>query len=91
MLVLVLIALVQVTLLFAIVRTWCGPPGSGASQWATLAVLSAAGTALGLLISAVARTEEVAVALVPIAVMPQIILAGVIAPLTGLARCWPTG
>ena len=85
-LVLILFALVQVTLLFVIVRQWCGSPGSAAWQFATLALLAVAGTALGLLISAFARTEEVAVALVPIAVMPQIILAGVIAPLTGVAR-----
>ena len=84
-LVLVLVAMVQVALLFVIVRQWCGPPGSAAGQFATLALLAVAGTALGLLISAFARTEEVAVALVPIAVMPQIILAGVIAPLTGVA------
>ena len=51
-----------------------------------MAALAVAGTALGLLISAFARTEEVAVALVPIAVMPQIILAGVIAPLSGLGQ-----
>ena len=31
-------------------------------------------------ISAVARSEEVAIALVPIAVIPQIILSGAIAP-----------
>jgi hypothetical protein len=35
------------------------------------------------LISALARTEELATALVPIVVIPQIILAGVIAPLDG--------
>jgi ABC-type multidrug transport system permease subunit len=81
--VLVLIALVQVSLLFGIVRPWCGPPGPVAGQWFALAVLAVAGTTLGLLISALAKTEEVAVALVPVAVMPQIILAGVIAPLGG--------
>jgi ABC-type multidrug transport system permease subunit len=84
--VLVLIALIQVALLFGIVRVWCGPPGSAVWQAVALAVLAAAGTALGLLISALARTEEVAVALVPIAVIPQIILAGVIAPLRGLGK-----
>jgi ABC-type multidrug transport system permease subunit len=72
--------------LFGIVRLWCQPPGSAAWQWATLASLATAGTALGLLISAFARTEEVAVAFVPIAVIPQIILGGVIAPLSGLAK-----
>jgi ABC-type multidrug transport system ATPase subunit/ABC-type multidrug transport system permease subunit len=85
-LVLVLIALIQVALLFGIVRVWCGPPGSAVWQALTLVVLATAGTALGLLISALARTEEVAVALVPIAVIPQIILAGVIAPLQGLGK-----
>jgi energy-coupling factor transporter ATP-binding protein EcfA2 len=89
--VLVLIALAQVTLLFGIARTWCDPPGSVVGQWLVLAVLAVAGTALGLLISAFARTEEVAVALVPIAIMPQIILAGVIAPLSGVAEVLAKG
>jgi ABC-type multidrug transport system ATPase subunit/ABC-type multidrug transport system permease subunit len=84
--VLVLIALIQVALLFGIVRIWCGPSGSPVWQAVALAFLATAGTALGLLISALARTEEVAVALVPIAVIPQIILAGVIAPLRGLGE-----
>jgi ABC transport system ATP-binding/permease protein len=89
--VLVLIALIQVVLLFGIVRWWCGPSGAALWQATALAVLAAAGTGLGLLISALARTEEVAVALVPIAVIPQIILAGVIAPLSGLGRLLAEG
>ena len=84
-LVLTLIGVAQATVLYGIVRAWCGPPGSAAGQWLTLAALALAGTAAGLLISAVARSEEVATALVPIAVIPQIVLAGVIAPLGGLA------
>ncbi|HEV3080077.1 MAG TPA: FHA domain-containing protein [Gemmataceae bacterium] len=90
-LILIVIASIQVALLFGIVRGWCGPAGLAIGQWAVLALLSVAGTALGLLISAFARTEEVAVALVPIAVMPQIILAGVIAPLSGLANLLAKG
>ncbi len=85
-LVLVLIAMIQVTLLFGIVRIWCGLPGSPGGQWVVLAILGTAGTALGLMISSLAPTEEVAVALVPLIVMPQIILAGVIAPLSGVAK-----
>jgi hypothetical protein len=85
-LVLVLIGLIQASLLFLIVRAWCQPPGSSGLQWATLAALTVAGTAVGLLLSALARSEEVAIALVPIAVIPQIILDGVVAPLTGSAR-----
>jgi ABC-type multidrug transport system permease subunit len=84
--VLVLIALIQVGLLLGIVQPWCGPPGGIAWQGFVLALLAIAGTVLGLLLSALARTEEVAVALVPIAVIPQIILAGVIAKLSGLGQ-----
>ncbi len=85
-LVLSLIGVAQATLLHGIVRAWCGPGGSAALQWLTLATLAAVGTSAGLLISAISRSEEVALALVPIAVIPQIILAGVIAPLSGIAR-----
>jgi ABC-type multidrug transport system ATPase subunit len=84
-LVLAVIGVAQATLLFAIVRIWCAPEGAFALQWATLAALAVAGTSIGLLISAVARSEEVAIALVPIAVIPQIILANVIAHLNGVA------
>jgi ABC-type multidrug transport system ATPase subunit len=84
--VLVLIALVQVALLFGIVQFWCSPSGSAAWRGVVFAALAIAGTMLGLLISALARTEEVAAALVPIAIIPQIILAGVIAPLKGLGK-----
>ena len=81
--VLTLIALAQVTLLFVVVRVICGPPGNILGQWGSLALLSLAGTSLGLLISAASRTEEVALALVPVCVIPQIVLAGVVAPLSG--------
>jgi hypothetical protein len=89
--VLILIALTQAGLLFGIVRWWCGPPGPAVWQAFTLAVVAVSGTGLGLLISALARTEVVAVALVPIAVIPQIILAGVIAPLRGLGELLAEG
>ena len=72
----------EVIILFGIVRVWCHPPGSAIWQALTLAILSLAGTALGLAISAFAPSEEVSVALVPIAIIPQIILGGTIAPLT---------
>jgi ABC-type multidrug transport system ATPase subunit len=86
LMVLTVVGLFQATMLFAIVRPWCHPPGQALAQWATLAVLALAGTAAGLLISALARTEEVATALVPIAIIPQIILAGLVAPLKGVVR-----
>ena len=84
--VLLLIGLLQVTVLFVLVRIGCGPPGSPFLQWLALVAMMCAGTGLGLLISAGSKSEEVAAALVPIAVIPQIILAGVIAPLSGLSK-----
>jgi ABC-type multidrug transport system ATPase subunit len=91
LIVLVLIGLVQVSLLFGIVRAWCDPPGDMVKQAAVLAGLVTAGAGLGLLISAFAHSEEVAAALVPIAIIPQIILAGVIAPLRGLGKWMAEG
>ncbi|MGO9471761.1 MAG: ABC transporter permease [Isosphaeraceae bacterium] len=62
---------------------WCQPAGWALQQWAVLAALAVAGTSIGLFISALARSEEVAIALLPIIVIPQLILAGVVAPLSG--------
>jgi ABC-type multidrug transport system permease subunit len=84
--VLTAMGLIQVTLLFGVMRIFCGPPGNAFGQWAVLVLLAMSGTTAGLLASALARTEEVAVALVPVIVIPQIILAGVVAPLSGLSQ-----
>jgi energy-coupling factor transporter ATP-binding protein EcfA2 len=78
---LIAIGLSQSQLLGLIVLMWFGMPGSTPGMLAILATGSLAGTALGLAISAHARTEETAVALVPIVIIPQIILAGVVAML----------
>ena len=86
LLVLALIGVVQASLLFSVVRIWCRPAGSAPLEWMMLSVLAIVGVTVGLVISALARSEEVATALVPIVVIPQIILAGVISPLSGPAR-----
>lgn len=78
------IAVVQAAVLYLVVRYFTNIPGS--MWWWTLVAgtTAAAGTALGLAISAAASTEEVAISAVPIALIPQIILAGAIAPLDGI-------
>jgi ABC transport system ATP-binding/permease protein len=81
--VLLSVAAVQATLLYAVVWTACQPAGAALGQWAFLVMLATVGTTVGLLLSAVAASEEVATALVPVVVIPQIVLAGVIAPLSG--------
>jgi len=51
-----------------------------------LLALALAGVTLGLAISAFAATEEMAITLIPMAVIPQIILSGLISPLEGLTK-----
>jgi ABC-type multidrug transport system ATPase subunit len=74
----------QAMLLFAVVRAWCRPPGEAAGELGVL--LALAGVTLGLALSACAATEEMAITLIPMAVIPQIIPSGTIAPLEGLSK-----
>ena len=55
-------------------------PGSRAEQFALLTAGAMAGTAIGLLISALANTPDQATTIVPLALVPQLILAGVLVP-----------
>lgn len=73
----------QAIILYAPVRWYCSLPGAWFSQLAVLVLISATGAAAGLLISAAARSEDVAIATVPVILIPQVILAGLIAPLEG--------
>jgi ABC-type multidrug transport system ATPase subunit/pSer/pThr/pTyr-binding forkhead associated (FHA) protein len=76
----------QTILLIGVIRVWCHPPGSTVIELAVLLTLALTGVTLGLAISAAAATEEMAITLIPMAVIPQIILSGSIAPLEGLSR-----
>jgi hypothetical protein len=86
--VIVLFALtaLQTFLLAGLVRLGCRPPGLEFGALGVLLLLAGAGTALGLTISAAARTEDVAVTLIPLALIPQIILANVLLTLEGAAK-----
>lgn len=75
------LSVAQTTLLFGIVATFTQLGGDTAVQWLFLALASLVGVAMGLAISALASTEDVAVTIVPMVLIPQIILAGLIAPL----------
>jgi hypothetical protein len=86
LLLLVLFSGLQALVLASIVAVWCRPPGLFVGQCALLVSLAGAGVALGLAISALSPTEEMAITLIPMAVVPQIILSGVIAPLKGLSK-----
>jgi hypothetical protein len=77
---------IQATVLLGIVKHFTNLPGDFIEHWAFLVMLALVGVALGLLISAVSRTNDNAVGIVPAALLPQIILAGVIAPVEGGAK-----
>jgi energy-coupling factor transporter ATP-binding protein EcfA2 len=76
----------QAVLLFVLVRAVCNPPGPFVSEQCVLLALALAGVTLGLALSACAATEEMAITLIPMAVIPQIILSGTISQLKGVAE-----
>lgn len=86
LLLLALFSCLQAVLLFAVVRAWCSPPGPWFPELLVLMALALAGVTLGLAISAFAATEEMAITLIPMAVIPQIILSGAISPLEGVTK-----
>lgn len=55
-------------------------PGNRSGQFALLTIGAMAGTAIGLLISSVANTRDQATTIVPLALVPQLLLAGVLVP-----------
>lgn len=77
-------SILQSIFLAAVVVFWCKLPGAAAAWCLICAVMASAGVAIGLTISAVSKTEEAAVAAVPILLIPQIILAGAVANLSHL-------
>ena len=57
-----------------------GIPGNLLEQFALLTIGAMAGTSIGLLISAVANSRDQATTIVPLALVPQLLLAGVLVP-----------
>lgn len=76
-------SVLQSSLLYVGVRLLTHLGGDGLSQYALLTLVSVTGVALGLAISAIANSPDVAVTMVPISLIPQIIMAGILAPLAG--------
>ncbi len=84
-----LICVVQCTMLLGIVFVALGFQGGAPAFFAELAnliALSMNATALGLLISTSVASAEAAMALTPIALIPQIILAGIMVPMTSTSN-----
>lgn len=59
---------------------------AGIPQFATMLVTAAVGIALGLLISSLVRTSEMATSLVPLILIPQILFSGLVGVPSGLTK-----
>lgn len=80
------ISTLQAVLLYLLVSSFCNLPINGSAAAITAAGLSSLGVALGLAISSLSKSEQVATVLVPMALIPQIILSGGLKPLTGFGE-----
>lgn len=78
------IGVTQSMLLLLVVHMATAFSGNVLTYAGIFALLNVTGTAMGLLLSSLAKTEEQAVTLVPLVLIPQIILAGVISKLSGM-------
>jgi hypothetical protein len=86
---LALFCVLQCTCLLGIVFPALGLPGGGQAFGEMLAALvatSLSAVALGLLLSTVVASSEAAMALTPIALIPQIVLGGLLVPMTSTPR-----
>lgn len=73
--------MLQLVVVFLLVGIFADAvPGAPAAQLFLLLVGALAGTSMGLLISSLADTNEQATTIVPLALVPQLILAGVLVP-----------
>ena len=75
----------QVAIMLALAVPAVGFEGALGPLYGQLVLTVAAATALGLLVSALVRSEEAALALVPVLLIPQLMLGGVLIGLEGKA------
>ena len=75
------LALIQCLLLLATVTALSDLPGSFSERLATLFLATLAATAMGLTISTLASSNDKAIAMVPILLIPQVILSGAVVKL----------
>ena len=77
-------AMIQATVLFAVVSFFTELPGSWIQQWVVLLATSVVGVSIGLFISSIAGTSERAMTVLPILLVAQAIFSGGLARMEGL-------
>jgi len=75
----------QCAVLLAVVRPMTGLPGNAALQLTALFATAGASALLGLLLSAFASTEDRAIRMVPLVLIPQVVLSDAVVQLSGLS------
>ena len=80
------VSILQASLFFWLVNRFTQLGGDAVGQWLLLSLAATTGVAMGLAISALATSEDLAATIVPMILIPQIILAGLIAPLLNYTR-----
>ena len=75
------LCLFQCAILLVIVRFGCGLKSDWLPTFWMLFLASSVGISIGLVISAIARTSEVAIALLPLTILPLLIFGGALQPL----------
>lgn len=75
------LCLVQCAVLLGIVRWGCNLKGHFWSMYGVMVLMSLTGVALGLVISAAARTQEIAMALLPVVQLTMVVLGGGMQPI----------
>lgn len=81
-----LVGFVQVALLYGVMAAVESVPGSPLLMLPGLMLSHLVGIAMGLLISALVQTSEMATSLVPLVLIPQILFGGLLLPNEGMAK-----
>lgn len=81
---LAVVSTAQATLMLALVCLFERWEGNLFVQWSALVLGAGNGAALGLIVSALASSGDKAMAMVPLTLLPQIIFAGFMVPLSGM-------
>lgn len=77
----------QCFILLHIVSQSCGLKGPWFGMLILLIIVSMVGVSIGLMVSALVRTSEVAIAILPLILLPMVILGGVMQPLHKMSVC----
>jgi len=74
------LCVVQCAVMVALARWGCALKSPPFTMFLMMMLISATGIGLGLVLSAVAKTSEVAIALLPLTLIPMVILGGIMLP-----------